>query len=112
MGQRDCPGARVPYTNTRVVTAAPAREAGELFSGEVGAVDEHQFAGVKADRPPPSGADKLLFPDPNGMTAHFTEIIDDDPAPFGVRPGVHPHPSTDLNPICGAVLVARALGHT
>lgn len=83
-----------------------------LLSGEVAAVDEHEFAGVKGDCPPSSRSDKLMFPDLNGMTAHLTEIIDHDSAHFRVRSGVHPHPSTDPNRVCGAVVVAWALGHT
>ena len=83
-----------------------------LLSGEVAAVNEHEFAGVKGDCPPSSRSDKLLFPDLNGMTAHLTEIIDHDSAHFRVRSGVHPHPRTDPNRICGAVVVAWALRHT
>jgi len=85
---------------------------GELLSGQIAAVDEHEFPGVKADCPAPSGSDELLLPNPNGMTADVTEIIDDDSAHFRVRSGVHPHPSTDSNGICGTVVVAWALGHT
>ena len=81
-------------------TSGPA-----LLDGEVAAVDEYEVAGVKADRPPPGGTRKFVFPDPNGMTACLTEIIDYDSGHFGIRSGVHPHPSTNSNPICGAVVV-------
>ncbi len=74
-----------------------ARTLRRLLSGQVAAVDEHQFAGVKANCPPPSGSDKLLLPDPNGMTADVTEILDNDSAHFRVGSRVHPHPGTDLH---------------
>jgi hypothetical protein len=83
-----------------------------LLGGEVAGVDEQEFAGVKADRPPPGGAHKLVLPDPNRVTADFTEIIDHDSAPFSVRSRVHPHTRINRNAICGNVVVARSLGHT
>ena len=83
-----------------------------LLGGQVAAVDENEFAGVKADCPPPGGSDKLQLSDLNGMTAHLTEIIDHDATHFSVRSGMHSHPSANFNPICGTVVVARALGHT
>jgi hypothetical protein len=83
-----------------------------LLGGEVAGVDEQEFAGVKADRPPPGGAHKLVLPDPNPITADFTEIIDHDSAPFSVRSWVHPHTRINRNAICGNVVVARSLGHT
>jgi hypothetical protein len=76
-----------------------------LLGGEVARVDEHEFAGVKADRPSPGGARKLVLPDPDGMTGEFTEIIDHDPAPFSVRSWVHPHTRINQNAICGSVVV-------
>jgi hypothetical protein len=83
-----------------------------LLGGEVVGVDEHEFAGVKADRPPPGGARELVLPDPNGMTAGFTEVIDHDPAPFSVRSWVHPYARINRNAICGSVAIASSLGHT
>jgi hypothetical protein len=83
-----------------------------LLGGEVAAVDEHEFAGVKTDRPPPGRAHKLVLPDPNRMTADFTEIIDHDSAPFSVRSWVHPHTRINPNAVCGTVVVAWSLGHT
>jgi hypothetical protein len=82
-----------------------------LLGGEVAAVDEHEFAGVKADRPPPGGAHKLVLPDPNRMTADFTEIIDHDSAPFSVCSWVHPHTRINPNAVCGTAVVAWSLGH-
>jgi hypothetical protein len=81
------------------------RTGGGLIGGEVAAVDENEPAGVKANRPPPGGAHKLLFPDPNGMPADFTEIVDHDAARFSVCSWVHPHARIDSNPIWGNVLV-------
>jgi len=83
-----------------------------LLGGEVAGVDEQEFAGVKADRPPPGGAHKLVLPDLNRVTADFTEIIDHDSAAFSVRSWVHPHTRINRNAICGNVVVARSLGHT
>jgi hypothetical protein len=83
-----------------------------LLGGEVAGVDEQEFAGVKADRPPPGGAHKLVLPDLNRVTADFTEIIDHDSAPFSVRSWVHPHTRINRNAICGNIVVARSLGHT
>jgi hypothetical protein len=83
-----------------------------LLGGEVAGVDEQEFAGVKADRPPPGGAHKLVLPDPDRVTAGFTEIIDHDSAAFSIRSWVHPHTRINRNAICGNVMVARSLGHT
>jgi hypothetical protein len=83
-----------------------------LLGGEVAGVDEQEFAGVKADRPPPGGAHKLVLPDLNRVTADITEIIDHDSAAFSVRSWVHPHTRINRNAICGNVVVARSLGHT
>jgi hypothetical protein len=83
-----------------------------LLGGQVAGVDEHEFAAVKADRPPPGGAHKLVLPDPNRMTADFTEIVDHDSAPFSVRSWVHPHTRINPNAVCGTVVVAWSLGHT
>ena len=83
-----------------------------LLGGEVAGVDEQEFAGVKADRPPPGGAHKLVLPDPNPMTADFTAISGHDSAPLSVRAGLHPAARIKRNAICGNVVVARSLGHT
>ena len=72
-------------------------------------VSTNRFAGVKADRPPPGRAHKLVLPDLNRVTADFTEIIDHDSAPFSVRSWVHPHTRINRNAICGNVVVARSL---
>jgi hypothetical protein len=101
-------------TLARAVASSPGQGWNRfgLLGGEVAAVDEHEFAGVKADRPPPGGAHKLVLPDPNRMTADFTEIIDHDSAPFSVRSWVHPHTRVNPNAVCGTVVVAWSLGHT
>jgi hypothetical protein len=63
------------------------------------------------DGPPAGGTCKLLFPDPDGVTAGFTKIIDHDSAAFSLRSGVHPHPLTNLDWICGNVVIVWLLGH-
>jgi hypothetical protein len=82
-----------------------------LFGAEVAAVDENQAAVVKSDRPPAGRAHQLLFPDPNAMAGHHTEIIDHDAAAFSVCAGVHPHPHTHRHRIRGNVVMVQPFGH-